>query len=251
MTDWTWLRDLAVAAPGWAILLAVFAAFLAMYTGFAAATQAMIAGVLRRFRIGEPVDPRPPAAGQIRREVLWSLGSIAVFAAYGWLTVAAERAGLVRIDWQPGPWSTVLDLLLLAAFNEVHFYLVHRVLHTRWLMRHVHAVHHRSRVPTPWSTYAFHPLEAAALSSVMILLLLVAELSIVAVLAFPAVSLLLNTIGHANWALIRSHREEDLLAGARRHTAHHARGGGNYGFYTPCLDWLLGTRIRARGADDP
>ena len=33
-------------------------------------------------------------------------------------------------------------------------------MHTRWMFRHVHGVHHRSREPSPWAAYAMHPVEA-------------------------------------------------------------------------------------------
>jgi sterol desaturase/sphingolipid hydroxylase (fatty acid hydroxylase superfamily) len=117
-------------------------------------------------------------------------------------------------------------------------------------MRHVHYVHHRSSVPTPFSTYAFHWVEAAMLSSVMILLLMVWDLGIGTVLLFPVVSLLLNNIGHMNYAVFPKATSDQLPSACLRHTLHHTRVRGNYGFYLPWLDQVLRTRIAGRELHD-
>ena len=149
----------------------------------------------------------------------------------------------MTIRWQETPFGFLRDLALFFCWNELHFYLSHRLLHTRWLLRHVHVVHHRSVVPTPFSTYSFHWGEALLLSSVMILWLLVLPLGIGTVVIFPLVSLTVNCIGHMNYALFPRANLTDLLAGCRRHTWHHTHGG-NYGFYLPWLDALFRTRQR-------
>ncbi len=241
--DVSWLRELAHHAPLGLVFLSFFLAFIAMYVGFAGGTLLVTRRILPRLSIGEVIDRRPLLPGQVRTEVLRSLVSIAVFASYGVATVAAERSGLVVIRWQETALSFLGDLLLLFLWNEVHFYLIHRLLHTRWLMRHVHTVHHRSVVPTPFSTYSFHWVEAVLLSSVMLLWLMVLPLGIGAVLCFPLLSLALNCIGHMNYAVFPGARLIDLMAGCRRHTWHHTHGG-NYGFYLPWLDALFGTRQR-------
>ena len=181
-----------------------------------------------------------------RPEIINSLVSIAIFAGYGVLTVYAERNGVIRIDWMPGASTVLINLALLTVWNEVHFYTCHRLLHTRWLYRKVHVVHHRSVVPTPFTTYSFHWVEATMLSSVMILMALVWPLDIVSMIVFPGISLIANSIGHMNYAVFPDKDHGELLAACQRHTAHHTRWNGNYGFYWPLLDRWLGTRLERR-----
>lgn len=243
MIDLGWLRDLVHAQPGWVVFLAVSLAFAAIYFGSAGLTWWLTRSVLPARGIGRIIDRRPLREGQIADEVRRSLVSILVFAGYGVLTVAADRAGVVAIRWQESLGAFTLDLLLLTVWNEVHFYACHRLLHTRWLYRHVHVAHHRSVVATPFSTYSFHWFEATLLSSVMILLLLVYPLGIGTVVLFPLISLALNSIGHMNYAILPERSVNMLLAGCRRHALHHARNVGNFGFYLPWLDRVLGTRV--------
>ena len=82
-------------------------------------------------------------------------------------------------------------MAVLLVWNDIHFYANHRLLHTRWLRR-FHAQHHRSLVTTPFSTYSFHPLEAALLGNVILLPMLLHDFSFAALLSLPVMSLLLN-----------------------------------------------------------
>ena len=55
-------------------------------------------------------------------------------------------------------WFVVL-MLLIPLFREVHFYLVHRLIHWPPLYRAVHSLHHKNANPGPWSGMAMHPVE--------------------------------------------------------------------------------------------
>lgn len=57
-------------------------------------------------------------------------------------------------------WLWLLALSLLApALHEVHFFCIHRLIHTPFLYKHVHSVHHNSINPSPWSSLSMHPVE--------------------------------------------------------------------------------------------
>ncbi len=243
MIDLGWLRDLVHVQPAWLVFGVVTVAFAGIYFSSAALTWWLTRRLLPARGIGRIIDQRALRPGQIADEVRRSLVSVLVFAAYGVVTVFADRAGVVEIRWWETPGRFALDLLLLTIWNEVHFYGCHRLLHTKWFYRHVHVAHHRSLVATPFSTYSFHWFEATLLSSVMILLLLVYDLGIGAVLVFPLISLALNSIGHMNYAVFPQRPVNALLAGCRRHALHHSRNVGNFGFYLPWLDRWLGTRV--------
>lgn len=43
--------------------------------------------------------------------------------------------------------------------HELHFYCIHRLIHTPFLYKWVHSVHHNSVNPSPWSSLAMHPVE--------------------------------------------------------------------------------------------
>ena len=188
------------------------------------------------------MDKRPLRNGQIGWEIRRSLISILVFSVYGLLTFLAWRNGIVRVEFQPSWYKVAGDVAFLVVWNEVHFYCMHRLLHTRWLYRHVHRIHHESVIPTPFSTYSFHWLEAVLLGSVMILPMFFFKFSGAALLALPVMSIALNTIGHCNYNVFAKY--PSIHSASLEHSMHHLRVGGNYGFYLPLLDVWARTTLR-------
>ena len=80
----------------------------------------------------------------------------------------------------------------------MHFWVNHRLLHTRPLRR-FHLPHHRSVVTTPFSTYSFHPIEALMLGNVIMLPMMLHDFSFWSLASVPLFSLFFNRIGHANY----------------------------------------------------
>lgn len=228
------LRD----APAWLVFALTSLAFAGLYFG------AALAGLgLRRLLPGRTIDARPLKPHQVRDEVRRSLVSIAVFGLYGVVTVKLLATGALAFAWQAPWWVVAADFAGLMLWNEVHFYACHRLLHTTWLMKRVHYVHHLSLVPTPFSTYSFHWFEAALLGSVMLCALPLRSFHVVAVLLLPLGSIALNVLGHWNWDPVPGLADGALPASSRRHSAHHARGDGNLGFLLPWFDRALRTRV--------
>jgi sterol desaturase/sphingolipid hydroxylase (fatty acid hydroxylase superfamily) len=63
------------------------------------------------------------------------------------------------VSWTIHPIYCTVILLLIPALREVHFYLVHRLIHWPPLYRAVHKLHHNNVNPGPWSGLAMHPVE--------------------------------------------------------------------------------------------
>ncbi len=168
--------------------------------------------------------------------------SVFRFGGYGLLVFEAWRAGVVEIDLHPSISKIAADLTLLFLWNELHFYCLHRLFHTRWFYRHVHRIHHESVVSTPFSTYSFHWLEAALLGSVLIIPMLAYKLSLIAILGLPVMSIFFNTVGHCNYNIF-ARRGTAIYSASVEHSEHHRRVSGNYGFYLPFLDRLAKTAL--------
>ena len=45
------------------------------------------------------------------------------------------------------------------AFTDCAIYWIHRWLHIPWLYKPLHKIHHKWKVPTPFASHAFHPLD--------------------------------------------------------------------------------------------
>jgi Delta7-sterol 5-desaturase len=226
--------------PAVAVALGGVAYFAAIY-----GAAALIAGGVRAALLGSGrgrlLDPRALPAGQAARERRQSAVSIVIFGVGLLLPWAIVVHGWAGVHPSNPPLRVALELLALLVWNDIHFYAIHRTLHHPKLLRAVHAAHHQSVVTTPWSTYAFHPVEALLLGSVLLPPMLAWRFTPVALALLPILSLTYNVIGHSNFSALP--RRWRWLSNAHDHHLHHACHRGNYGFLFTFMDRLLGTQL--------
>ncbi|MCF6322590.1 MAG: sterol desaturase family protein [Rhizobiaceae bacterium] len=93
--------------------------------------------------------------------LIWAFASgIPIWTAFEVVTLWLYANGYV-------PWANYLDnpvyfvivMLLVPIWRDVHFYVVHRILHWPPLYKTVHKLHHKNINPGPWSGLAMHPVE--------------------------------------------------------------------------------------------
>jgi sterol desaturase/sphingolipid hydroxylase (fatty acid hydroxylase superfamily) len=111
----------------------------------------------------------------------------------------------------------------------LHFFAVHWLMHRPLMMRKVHYIHHQSKVPTVYSIYSFHWIEAVLLSSVPLTILPFLPISFVAVALYPIASVLINYAGHCNYRFGSGHGP-GLFKFGTNHNEHHFRNKKNFGF---------------------
>jgi sterol desaturase/sphingolipid hydroxylase (fatty acid hydroxylase superfamily) len=217
------LLDIHVETLSLALVFAVTAGgFLLIYFGVGGLTHLLVTRVFPALHVGRPIAERALAPGQLAREIRQSLVSIAIFGGYGLLTALGARARLWTVLPVRSPGGVALEIAFLVLWNDLHFYAIH---------------------PTPFSTYAMHPIEALLLGSVMVLVQPFHAFSVPTLLLFPLVSLLMNNLGHMNYDLVPDRGLWHPLAATRRHESHHRHVTGNYGFLLPVLDRWLGTTL--------
>ncbi len=231
------------AVMAWGLLF-----FSSIYLVFGALNWTITRHLLPALGIGRILDPRPVTREQLHREFLQSGCSILIFGLGMVFPWGLLQLGWARLDPNPSGWQITLEIVALAVWNDIHFWINHRLLHTRALLR-FHGPHHRSVVSTPFSTYSFHPVEALMLGNVILLPMLVHDFSFWALASVPVFSLFFNNIGHANYDFFTGVSYSHWFAASRRHHLHHAAHGGNYGFQFTFMDRLFRTRLPANAAD--
>ena len=219
-------------------LLFFGALYLAGGWGMTALTQ-----FLQKRHIGKVLDTRPLKPDQLRREWRQSFHSVLVFGLGMIVPWGFIQLGWAHFAVNPSGGQIAIEIWVLLIWNDVHFWINHRLLHTRWFKR-FHLPHHRSVVTTPWATYSFHPLEAVLLGNVILLPMVLHDFSLPALLALPIISLVFNNIGHSNYDFLPGAAHDRWwLNGARRHHLHHACYSGNFGFMLPFMDRWFGTNL--------
>lgn len=234
-----------VALPPWAAVAWSLGFFATLYWCVCGGNWLLVRHALPALGVGRVIDPRPLQAGQVFGEITRSMRSVLIFgvgAILPWWLLQHGWAGLAPAAGVP---RIAVEGAALLVWNDIHFYANHRLLHTRRLRR-FHLAHHRSVVPTPFSTYSFHPLEAVLLGNVIVVPMLVHDFSFAALLALPLASLVLNTLGHSNYDYVPTVGDAHWLAAGRRHGLHHTHANGNYGFLFDFMDRWLGTRLAPR-----
>jgi sterol desaturase/sphingolipid hydroxylase (fatty acid hydroxylase superfamily) len=152
---------------------------------------------------------------------LWTLVEVLVLWAFAngtatWLTWDRH--------W---PWLVVLTLIA-PAIHEVHFFCIHRLIHTPLLYRWVHSVHHNSINPSPWSSLSMHPVEAFLYHAVMFWHLIIPSNPVLALFqlhlaGFGAVN------GHIGFEKLELPSDKTLDSHAYAHYLHHKYFEVNFG----------------------
>jgi sterol desaturase/sphingolipid hydroxylase (fatty acid hydroxylase superfamily) len=189
--------------------------------------------------------------GQIGYEISWSIRNILIYSVLTVGLVVAWRAGFFPqfyINPAEMGWPYFfLSLVLVILVQDALFYFSHRLLHTRKLMPY-HAVHHRSKLPTPFAMYSFHYVEGLMHFSRLPLLMVLIPLCPLALLITEGlISNTINAYSHLNheplWMRKLKGIHERSAGTASVHDLHHSKGRGNYGFYFHFWDKVFKTHL--------
>ncbi len=130
-------------------------------------------------------------------------------------------------------------------FHDAYFYFTHRLLHIPFLLKYVHVVHHKSTNPSPWTAYAFHPIEALIMAFVVPFYTFIFDIHITAFALFMLIQISMNVYAHSGFELLPNWLKNSslgkLISSSTHHNLHHKSFKGNYGLYTLIWDKLFKT----------
>ena len=164
---------------------------------------------------------------------IWTALEVGILYAYAhgyvpWLSFASN------------PWYLALIALLVPVIHEVHFYLLHRLIHTPFLYKHVHSVHHNSVNPSPYSSLSMHPVELLGYLGVALWHLVIPSNPMLALYqlhfaGFGAIP------GHIGFDKIETGENSTMDTHAYIHYLHHKNFEVNYGDGLIPFDKWFGT----------
>lgn len=184
----------------------------------------------------------------IIRDIKYSFLTIIIFFAVTLLVVWANEQGYTLIyapaDKYGYAWC-YLNVWIMIILHDAYFYWTHRFLHWKPIFSRVHKTHHLSRNPTPFSAYAFHPIEAIINAGIIPLIAFTIPSHMSAIKSFFIVQLILNVYGHLGYELypkwVTSHWLTKLSNTSTHHNLHHQFVKSNYGLYFNFWDWIMKT----------
>ncbi|CAG8209185.1 unnamed protein product [Penicillium olsonii] len=186
-------------------------------------------------------------ANQIKLEINQGISAIPTITLLTVPFFLAEIRGwskLYDFTSQSPFWGyTLLQYPLFICFTDSGIYWIHRGLHHPLVYRWLHKPHHKWAVPTPFASYAFHPLDGWSQSLPYHVFPLIFPLQKVAYLGLFVFVTMWTVLIHDAEYLPTS----EIINGASCHTMHHLYFNYNYGQFTTAWDRLGGTYRKPKG----
>ncbi|KAJ6100731.1 hypothetical protein N7499_000361, partial [Penicillium canescens] len=168
---------------------------------------------------------------QVRQEIRESMLSLFVLNVLTAPIFVVQIRGYSKLygspEEGPGYWYEAAQFLLFVVFSDTMMYWLHRLFHLPLLFNTMHKGHHRFVIPTPFSAYAFNPIEAYIMSLPIHAYGFILPMS---KFAYIAIFLISNI-----WSFLL-HDSQDTF-----HTVHHRNVKFNFGQFLPLWDQLAGT----------
>ena len=190
---------------------------------------------------------------QIKNEIGWSLGTTGFFAVLGALFFWCQEKGYTRVymDFHERGWVWyVASIFCLLFLHDAYFYWVHRLMHHRWFFRHFHKVHHESRVPTPFTSFSFHPLESFLEAVIVPALAFLIPVHWSAFVIFLLIMTVSGVVNHLGYEIFSTRFMQSSIGRwfitPTNHELHHQRVSGNYGLYFTWWDYWFATSFEPR-----
>jgi len=179
------------------------------------------------------------------QEIKWSSLTIIVgcfFMAVFTLSFKNGKTMLYDNIDQYGWGYYLFSVVLIWVFNDAWMYWTHRFLHHPWAFAHIHKVHHRFFAPTPFSTMAFHPAEAAV-QFLPVPLAKFVPLHTNTFMCFMVILLLISITEHLGYRIGIYEKISAVISTPIHHDLHHALYRCNYGVYFTFWDRAMGTYV--------
>ena len=192
------------------------------------------------YRLRTPISDSLAGVGKRKRIALIVGFDILLYSGY--LVLAYDW--LIK-DGSDAFWIVIGQVLAVLLIYDFMFYWVHRLFHLPFLMRHVHAVHHKVRFPKAVDDFDLHPVDSLWVTTLFFSsIAIVGPLSPTAFVVTLFVYVFINNALHSGLNL--PHPCFKLTNyWARKHDVHHGKNlSSNFGSIFPFWDVMFGTNVR-------
>jgi len=155
-----------------------------------------------------------------------------------------SKTGRIPLDpvwWSFTGWSSIpLSAVSFILFTDCLIYWIHRGLHYPWAYKRLHKMHHLWKVPTPFASHAFHPVDGFVQSLPYHLYVFLFPMNKFLYLSmFFLVNIWTVSIHDGDYRVPKAF--ESAINGSAHHTDHHLFYNFNYGQFFTLWDRIGGT----------
>ncbi len=205
--------------------------------------------LLNRVLANKKIQQRYPKTSDYVREIGYSTLTIMIFGFVPLIFIQTESISkyttlyknINEMGWLYF-WSAFPIMIIM---HDTYFYWMHRLMHHKKLFNLFHLVHHQSTNPSPWTAYAFHPLEAIIEAGILILFLFTIPIHKLHFFIFFLFMIIYNVYGHIGWELYPKNFNKTRIGKwintSVAHNQHHQYFKGNYSLYFLFWDRVMGT----------
>lgn len=188
-----------------------------------------------------------PSRNDYVREISYSVLTITIITTILFIFLkipAITKHTLYYTDiHQHSLWYYCLAFPLMLFMHDTYFYWTHRLMHHPKLFKTFHLVHHQSTNPSPWTAYAFHPLEAMVQASIVPIMLFTIPIHHSHIIIFFFFMIFFNIYGHTGYEFypkgFLQHWLGKWITTPTSHNQHHQDMRKNFGLYLQCWDrWM-------------
>ena len=194
------------------------------------------------------IQIRFPQVSDYRREFLYSVFTAFIFAGVGYSLFGTGLRNYTQLYLNVADYGWVyfgLSIPLMLIIHDTYFYWTHRAMHHPSVFRWFHKVHHLSTNPSPWASFAFHPLEAIVEAGIIVVIALIMPVHPLAIGLFLLIMMAYNVYGHLGYEVYPKGFSRSGLGRwintSVNHNQHHQFFKGNYGLYFLWWDRWMGT----------
>jgi len=184
------------------------------------------------------INKTPYKKDQFRKEIYWSIKTGFIFSISATLSLLAWQKGYLQvyIPINKYPiWWLPLSFLILLFLHETYYYWIHRWMHIPVVFRIVHKAHHESKIASPWTAFAFHPLESILQAVFVPTVLLFLPVNIYVLLFLLIIMTFSSVVNHLDIEIYPEGFERKFpwkwIIGATHHAQHHKQFRYNFGLY--------------------
>jgi Delta7-sterol 5-desaturase len=193
------------------------------------------------------IQQKFPIQTDYYRDILNSVISMIIFAGVSvWtLMIIAPYTNVYNNINDYSKVYYAFTLIWMFFLHDAYFYWTHRAMHHPKLFRLVHLTHHKSNNPSPWTAYAFHPLEAIVEASIVPVIAFSIPTHRSAIVIYMLFQIVYNIYGHLGFEIMPKNMNRHWLGRwfntSVSHNMHHQYSVKNYGLWTTIWDRAFGT----------